>query len=136
MTELAAIALGFAGGVVGGLMGVGGGILFVPALTILLGHSQIEGEASSLVAIVPVAIAGTWRQARYGNVRLADGIWIGVLSLAGVIAGAVIANAVSQRALEVGFAGLLLFVALRLARDALTSPSDREDLPGRTLEVD
>jgi uncharacterized membrane protein YfcA len=126
---VAAMAIGLAGGAVAGLMGVGGGILFVPALTIVLGHSQVVGEATSLVAIVPVALVGTWRQRGYGNVRLGDGILIGLLSVAGVGAGTVIANELSQRALEVLFALLILFVAYRLIVRALSQG------PG-TIELD
>jgi uncharacterized protein len=114
-----AMAIGLAGGAVAGLMGVGGGILFVPALTIVLGHSQIVGEATSLVAIVPVAVVGTWRQYRYGNVRLVDGLLIGLLSVGGVALGTVVANTLSERALEILFAVFVLVVAYRLAADAL-----------------
>src|SRR5439155_26642413 len=64
-----AIVLGFAGGVLAGLFGVGGGILFVPTLSLGLGLTQIHAEATSLLAILPTVAAGTWRQARYGNVR-------------------------------------------------------------------
>ena len=107
-------------------MGVGGGILFVPALAIFLDQSQIEAEATSLVAIVLVAIVGTWRQYGYGNVRLADALVIGVLSPLGVVAGTVLANNVSERALEVGFACLVLFFAAQLVRRA--SLRDRQQL--------
>ena len=79
MTEVGAILLGFAAGVVGGLLGVGGGILFVPALTLVLGESQIDAEATSLLAIIPVAVVGAWRQSGYGNVNLRDGLVIGLL---------------------------------------------------------
>jgi uncharacterized membrane protein YfcA len=112
---LAAAAFGLAGGVVGGLLGVGGGILFVPALAIFLDEPQIGAEATSLLAIVPVAAAGAWRQTDYGNVDLRDGVLIGILSPLGVAAGVVIANAVSQRTLEIAFAVLILFIAAQLA---------------------
>jgi uncharacterized membrane protein YfcA len=115
---LAAIVVGFAAGGVAGLMGVGGGILFVPALTIFLGESQLRAESTSLLAIVPVALVGAWRQYRYGNVRLRDGLVIGALSPVGVVIGAVVANTVPERALEVGFACLILFVAAQLVRRA------------------
>jgi uncharacterized protein len=118
-----AMAIGLAGGAVAGLMGVGGGVLFVPALTLVLGHSQIEGEATSLFAIVPVALVGTWRQSHYGNVHLSDGLLIGLLSVAGVALGTVVANTLSQRALEVLFALLILLVAYRLAAGALRQES-------------
>jgi uncharacterized protein len=116
----AAAAVGFAGGVTGGLLGVGGGILFVPALVFFLGLSQLAGEATSLLAIIPVALLGAWRQYGYGNVRVREAITVGALSVPGVIGGAVLANEVSQRALELGFAALQLFFAVGLARRALS----------------
>jgi uncharacterized membrane protein YfcA len=122
MEYVAAALLGYAGGVVGGVLGVGGGVLFVPALAIFLDESQLHAEATSLLAIVPVAIVGTWRQHHYGNVRLRDGLVIGALSPLGVLAGVVLANNVSERALEISFALLLLFVAAQLLRRALGSP--------------
>jgi uncharacterized protein len=119
LNELLAILLGFLAGAVGGLVGVGGGILFVPALAIFLDQSQIEAEATSLVAIVLVALVGSWRQYGYGNVRIRDALLIGVLSPVGVVGGTVLANNVSQRTLEVGFACLVLFFAAQLVRRAL-----------------
>jgi uncharacterized protein len=126
LNELAAILLGFLAGAVAGLVGVGGGILFVPALAIFMDQSQLEAEATSLVAIVLVAIVGTWRQFGYGNVRLRDGIMIGVLSPAGVVGGTVLANNVSERALEIGFACLVLFFAAQLVRRSFREPAPDE----------
>jgi uncharacterized membrane protein YfcA len=124
MTEIGAILLGFAAGAVGGLLGVGGGILFVPALSILLGQSHLDAEATSLLAIIPVATVGAVRQHRYGNVRWNDGIAIGILSVGGAVLGAVIANSVAQRTLEIGFACLVLLVAAQLAWRGLRQPPD------------
>jgi hypothetical protein len=121
MEYVAAALLGFAGGTVGGLLGVGGGILFVPALAIFLDEPQLRAEATSLVAIVPVALVGAWRQNAYGNVRVRDGLIVGALSPLGVAAGVVLSNAVSERALEIAFALLLLFIAAQLARRGLLS---------------
>ena len=123
MSELLAVLLAAAGGFAGGLLGIGGGILFVPALTIFLDYSQVEAVATSLLMIIPVALVGVWRQQRYGNVRFRDGAVIGVTSLLGVGVGVVVANEVPVRALELAFAGLALFVAYRLAKRALRSPS-------------
>ena len=125
MSELAAIAVGLLAGAVAGLMGVGGGILFVPALTLFVDQNQIHAEATSLLAIIPVAIVGAWRQHGYGNVRLGDAILVALLSPAGVVAGAVIANSLSERALELGFAALILFVAAQLVRRAIQAGGDR-----------
>jgi uncharacterized protein len=112
------LALGFAAGMAGGLLGVGGGILFVPALVVFAGMSQIGAVATSLVAVVLVAVVGTWRQYGYGNVRLRDGLIIGALSPVGVLAGVVLANALPARALELSFAALQLLVAWQLAGKA------------------
>jgi uncharacterized protein len=122
-----AAVLGFAGGAVGGLLGVGGGILFVPALTLFLDQSQLHAESTSLLAIVPVALVGAWRQHTYGNVRLRDGVVLGVLSPVGVLIGVLVSNAVPERALELGFAALLIVVAVQLARRALTAAPDRAE---------
>jgi uncharacterized membrane protein YfcA len=116
-----AIAIGLAAGVVAGLLGVGGGALFVPALTIFLSLGQVDAEATSLLAIIPVALVGTWRQRRRGNVDLRAGMLLGGLAVGGAAAGAVVANAVPERALEVGFALLILGVAGQLVRQALSA---------------
>jgi len=123
MEYVLAAALGFAGGTVGGMLGVGGGILFVPALAVVLGEPQVRAEATSLLAIVPVGIVGAWRQHRFGNVRLRDGLLIGALSPLGVLVGVVVANAVSQRTLEVAFAVLLLVIAGQMLRRAVRAPA-------------
>lgn len=119
MSVVAAIVFGVAGGLMAGLVGIGGGVLFVPALAIFLDQSQIEAEATSLLAIVPVALVGAWRQARFQNVRIVDGVALGALSLFGVLGGAVLANTVPQRTLEIAFAVLTLVVAFGLVRRAL-----------------
>jgi uncharacterized membrane protein YfcA len=115
-----AMLIGLAAGVVAGLLGVGGGALFVPALTLGLGLSQIDAEATSLLAIIPVALVGAWRQHGRGNVDLRVGLAVGVLAIGGAAAGVAIANAVPRQALEVGFAVFILFVAGQLVRRAFT----------------
>jgi uncharacterized membrane protein YfcA len=112
------IALGFVAGVAGGLLGVGGGLVFVPALVVFAHLTQLEAVATSLVAIVLVAIVGTVRQREYGNVRLRDGLVIGALAPVGVLVGVVLANALPERALELSFAGVQLVFAWQLARNA------------------
>ena len=129
MTDVLVAVLGFCAGAVAGLMGVGGGILFVPTMTLLLDKSQITAEATSLLAIIPVAIIGTRRQYSYGNVRLNDALVIGLLSPLGVVLGVVVANALSQRALSIAFALMALAIAAQLVRRALREqpPQDSED---------
>ena len=121
------VAIGFAAGVTSGMLGVGGGILFVPGLVIFLGETQLRAEATSLLAIVPVALVGAWRQHGYGNLRLRDGLIVGALSPLGVLAGAATANAIPERALELAFAGVQVAFAISLVRRVLLEP---EEQPG------
>lgn len=118
-----AVVIGFLAGVVAGMLGVGGGILFVPGLVFGLGLSQVEAEATSLLAIVPVALLGAWRQRRYGNVRLGDAALVGVLAVPAAVVGVVIVNAVPERAIEIAFACFMLFVAAQLVRRTLKTPA-------------
>jgi uncharacterized membrane protein YfcA len=115
MDAVAAMALGLAAGLIAGMLGVGGGILFVPAL-LVLGLDQVDAEATSLLAIVPVAAVGTWRQRGYGNVRDRDALALGVLAVGGAFGGVALANAVSGHTLRVGFAIVMLVVAAQLVR--------------------
>src|SRR3954453_15263351 len=120
MEIAAAVAIGFAAGVSSGMLGVGGGIIFVPALVFVLDLSQLSAEATSLLAIVPVAVVGAWRQRSYGNVRLRAGLVLGALSPVGVVGGAELANVLPTRALELSFAAVQLVFAFGLARRALS----------------
>jgi uncharacterized membrane protein YfcA len=119
------MAVGVAAGLIAGLLGVGGGVLMVPALVVFLGLSQIEGEATSLLAIVPTALVGAWRQSRYGNVRWHDAMVVGGLSVAGGAAGVAAANALPDRVLRLGFAAIMVFVAVQLVRRSVGVPGGR-----------
>jgi uncharacterized membrane protein YfcA len=120
---IAAIAIGVCAGVVAGLLGVGGGVLFVPALVIFLSLGQHQAEATSLLAIVPVAIVGTLKQDGYGNVRRRDALLMGLLSIAGAAAGVALANSLSGAVLRDGFSLLMVSVAIQLVRKALSEPN-------------
>jgi uncharacterized protein len=124
MEYVAAALLGFAGGTLGGLVGVGGGVLFVPALVIFLDQTQVHAEATSLLAIVFVAMVGARRQHGYGNVRVRDGLILGVVSPLGVAAGVAISNGIPERTLELLFAGLALVIAAQLVRRAVVQRTD------------
>ncbi len=119
-TIVLGILLGFAGGLLAGLFGVGGGILFVPAL-VGLGLGQLDAEATSLLAILPTVAAGAWRQRGYGNVRLRHALVLGVASIAGVQAGVLIATSISEGLLRRLFGVLLLGVAAQVAYRAYSS---------------
>lgn len=111
MTIAAAVLIGVAAGVLAGLFGVGGGILFVPTLALVLGLTQLHAEASSLLAILPTALVGTWRQRRYGNVDLRAAAWIGVASVGGVQIGVLLAESLPENVLRKLFGALILLTA-------------------------
>jgi uncharacterized membrane protein YfcA len=113
-TILLAVGLGVGAGVLSGLFGVGGGILFVPAL-VALGLGQVEAAATSLLAVVPTAGVGVWRQARYGNLSPRPALVVGLASIVGVEAGVRIATSVPEHVLRRLFGALLIIVALQLA---------------------
>jgi len=116
-----ALLIGFVAGVASGMLGIGGGVIFIPGLVLILGLSQLGAQATSLLAIVPVTIVGAWRQHRYGNVRPRDALILAALSPLGVGAGALLANNLSERALELSFATVQLAFAAGLVRRALRS---------------
>lgn len=107
-TIMIAIALGLAAGVLAGLFGVGGGILFVPTL-VALGLGQLEAQGTSLLAILPTVAAGALNQRRYGHLRARTAAVVGLASIAGVELGARIVTELPESLLRRLF-GLLLFV--------------------------
>lgn len=112
-TIMLAILLGLVAGVMAGLFGVGGGILFVPTL-VALGLGQLEAQGTSLLAILPTAAAGIWNQRRYGHMRVRTAIVLGVASIAGVEIGARIATELPESLLRRLFGALLFMVAIQL----------------------
>jgi uncharacterized membrane protein YfcA len=107
--------VGLAAGVLAGLFGVGGGILFVPTLTLGLGLTQLHAEATSLLAILPTAVVGTWRNQRYGNVDLRAAVVIGIASILGVEGGVAVAEALPEGVLRRLFGALLIVTAGQIA---------------------
>lgn len=127
-TILLAVVLGFSAGVLSGLFGVGGGILFVPTL-VALGLGQVEAGATSLLAIVPTASVGIWRHAHHGNLRVRPVLAVGLASILGVEIGVQIATRLDESLLRRLFALLLLGVAAQLAFRALRRPPSYPESP-------
>jgi uncharacterized membrane protein YfcA len=113
VTYVIAILLGLAAGILAGMFGVGGGILFVPTLT-WLGLTQLHAEAASLLAILPTVATGTWRQMQYGNIRWRPVVVIGIASIGGVVGGAYVAESLQEHVLRKVFAAWLLLNAAQL----------------------
>jgi uncharacterized protein len=112
-TILLAIVLGLAAGVLSGMFGVGGGILFVPTL-VALGLGQLEAQGTSLLAVIPTVLVGAWNQRRYGNLRVRTAVVVGVSSVAGVEIGARIVTELPETTIRRLFALLLFAVAIQL----------------------
>ena len=119
---IGAVVVGALAGLLAGLLGVGGGVLFVPALTVFIGLSQVDAEATSLLAIMPMALVGAWRQHGYGNVSLGDGAMLGAAAIPGAVAGVAIVNVVPERAVQIAFSCLMLVIAWRLVRGTAREP--------------
>jgi uncharacterized membrane protein YfcA len=115
LTIVLVALIGLLGGVLAGLFGVGGGIIFVPALVFGLGLTQLHAEATSLLAILPTALVGTWRQHRYGNIDGRAAVTIGLASVLGVQAGVVAAESVPETELRRLFGVLLLVTSVQIA---------------------
>jgi uncharacterized membrane protein YfcA len=114
MTYVLAVVLGLAAGVLAGMFGVGGGILFVPTL-VALGLDHHDATGTSLLAVIPTAVVGTWRQARYGNVKWRGALIIGAAAAVAAQGGVALAEALSDATLRRLFAGFLVLVAAQIA---------------------
>jgi uncharacterized protein len=119
--DVVAAVLGLLAGVISAVFGVGGGLIFVPTL-IFLGKDSHVAVATSLAAMVPVILMGSWRQTRYGTVRWRDAIVIGLASIPTAKLGEVVAVSLSSKALQRAFAVLLLGVAVQMAVRVLRQP--------------
>jgi uncharacterized membrane protein YfcA len=117
-TVTAALCLGLGAGLLSGVFGVGGGILFVPTL-VLLGLGQVEASATSLLAIVPTAAVGAARQRSFGNLRHRAALLVGAVSVVGAELGVQVATRIDEGVLRRLFGALLLAVAAQLAVRAL-----------------
>jgi uncharacterized membrane protein YfcA len=115
----ALVAFGVVTGAASGLLGVGGGTLMVPFLTLAAGMSQHSAEATSLLVVLPTAIVGSLvlRQRGVGDLGLA--LRFGALGALGGVLGALLALALPGHVLRIVFACFLLLVSVRLVRDSL-----------------
>ena len=118
------IAVGFGAGFLSGTIGIGGGALFVPTMTVGAGVSQAIAQGTSLVAIVPTALVSTITHIREGNVLRAAALWMGGGGVFGAVLGALVAVEVPGPILARVWGAFLLFTAYRLLIQALRPVKD------------
>jgi len=114
LRDLLTVATGLLVGVASGILGVGGGILLVPAMTLGFGISQHVAQGTSLAAIIPTSVVGAVTHDRRGNVLRRAALYMGVGATAGAVLGAVVALHLPREVLTRAFGVLLLFAAFRL----------------------
>ena len=130
-----AVAFGLVGcgllvGLVAGLMGVGGGVIVVPALVLLFEVGNVTAKGTSLLVVLPTALVGTLRNLRNGNVDLRGAMMCGAGGVLSAFGGGLLAGVIGPGVSAGLFAGLLIIIALGMIRDILW-PTDRfADPPG------
>ena len=107
-------AIGTAAGLFSGLFGVGGGVLIVPLLVVWCGFGERVAIGTSLAAIVVLASVAAATHGAYGNVRLQEGLLVGVPAVAGVLLGTELQQRITTKAISLVFAALLAIVAVDL----------------------
>lgn len=120
-SALALVLLGLAAGVLAGLLGIGGGILIVPALTVLFGVPLALAKGTSLLVIIPTAVMGTLRNRRTGLTALKPAAVVGVAGIASALAASRISLGLDPQVSSALFAVLLILMAVRLGRTSLSA---------------
>ena len=115
------VAFGFLAGAAAGLLGVGGGTLIIPFLTLVAGVSQHQAEATSLLVVLPTAIVATLVLRRKGVGDAGLALRFGALGAVGGVVGALAALALPGDVLRILFAVFLAAVAARLLYDGLVN---------------
>jgi uncharacterized protein len=126
LTLVTLLAIGLAAGFLAGLLGVGGGILLVPAMVLLLGFDQHVAQGTSLVVIVPAALIGSWTHYRRGTIRLRDAMLVAAGGIVGAAIGSVSALSLDDELLRRLFALVLLATAARMLLSTRSKPAPDE----------
>jgi uncharacterized protein len=110
------LPIGLGTGIISGLLGIGGGIVMVPAMVFVLGLSQHVAQGTSLLVIIPTAASGSIAHIRLGNIRFGIATWLALGGIAGAAGGAGLALLVPDQALRVLFAAYLLYTGVQSVR--------------------
>ncbi|WP_426321265.1 sulfite exporter TauE/SafE family protein [Microbacterium sp. E-13] len=114
LSGAALVVLGVATGILSGLIGVGGGIVVVPALMVLFGTSDLVAKGTSLLMMIPTAVSGTIGNVRRRNVDLVAAAIVGVAACATTALGAWAATILDPFVANMLFAAYLLFIAVQM----------------------
>jgi uncharacterized membrane protein YfcA len=126
---VALVLVGVASGTLAGLLGVGGGIVIVPALVILFSVPDALAKGTSLAVIIPTALVGTMRNLRHRDADLSVAALVGLFGVASAFAGSKIAVGLEPRVSSILFAGLLVLVAARLLMRVSVRAKAQSDPP-------
>ena len=123
---LAQLAIGLTAGLLAGLLGIGGGLVMVPALVLIMGLDQHVAQGTSLLVIIPAAAFGSFTHHRHGRLALRDTAAIAMGGVLGAVLGSVTALSLDEKLLQRLFAVLILVVAVRLlaTRRSVPEPVD------------
>lgn len=127
--DLLAVLGGLFAGLLSGFIGIGGGLAFVPIMTVGFRFSQALAQGTSLAAIIPTALVGGITHVREGNVLLGPALWMGGGGVAGSIIGALLAVHVPGQDLARVWGAFLILSALRLAQGAWKARARSSSLP-------
>jgi uncharacterized membrane protein YfcA len=136
LTLASLLAIGLAAGFLAGLLGIGGGILIVPALVLLLGFDQHLAQGTSLAVIIPAALAGSWTHYRRGRLELRDAAFVAAGGIVGAAIGSLSALSLDDVLLQRLFAVVLLVVAVRMLVPRQPRQDTGDALIGRVPEQD
>ncbi|MBM3716052.1 MAG: sulfite exporter TauE/SafE family protein, partial [Actinobacteria bacterium] len=117
--------LGVITGILAGLLGVGGGIIVVPALVLLFGTSDLIAKGTSLLMMIPTAISGTVGNLRRSNVDLPAALCVGLAACTTTALGAFLAHLLDPFVANILFAAFLLFIATQMAIKAVRGRHQR-----------
>lgn len=117
--EIAAlVGIGLVAGFLAGLLGIGGGVVMVPAMVLIVGFDQHVAQGTSLLVVIPAAATGAWTHYRRGRWRFRDVAWLAIGGIVGAALGSATALSLDEDLLRRLFALLLVVLAARMVLSA------------------
>lgn len=117
VSAVALVLIGLVTGTLAGLLGIGGGVVMVPAMIVFFSELNVVAKGTSVAVIIPTAIMGTWRNWKADNIDLRVATIVGSGGIVSAVVGGVIADRMSQDLSNILFASLVLVVAIRMVVD-------------------